>query len=84
MLCLSVPHAECRARVPGLPQAQSVLLEVQAAVLTDKQLRDEQRAAAAAALALADKALADGADEFLQLLNMASQLQQAVNAPAAA
>ena len=43
----------------GLPvsaaQMQSVLLEVQSAVLSDDTLRDEQRAKACSAVALADK-----------------------------
>jgi hypothetical protein len=43
----------------GLPvsvtQMQSVLLEVQSAVLLDDTLRDEQRAKACSAVALADK-----------------------------
>jgi replication factor C subunit 2/4 len=58
---------------------QSVLLEVQSAVLSDDTLRDEQRAKACSAVALADKALCDGADEFLQLLNLGSSLQQAMH-----
>ncbi len=60
-------------------QAQSVLLEVQAAVLADDSLRDDQRAAIAGELAGADKALSDGADEYLQLLHMASKMQRAMH-----
>ena len=61
-----IPHAahsvfRIAVLVPdaGLPvsaaQMQSVLLEVQSAVLSDDTLRDEQRAKACSAVALADK-----------------------------
>jgi hypothetical protein len=41
-------------------------------------LTDKQRALACEALAAADKDLADGANDFVQLLNVAARLQQAM------
>lgn len=61
-------------------QAQILLLEMQASVMTDTAFKDAQRAQMLNALAIADKALVDGADEFLQLLAAASQLQKLANA----
>jgi replication factor C subunit 2/4 len=43
------------------------------------RITDAQRAAACAALAAADKALVDGADEYLQLLNVLARVQGALN-----
>lgn len=43
-------------------------------------LSDRQRALACEALAAADKDLVDGADDFLQLLNVAAQMQKALTA----
>ena len=63
-----------------LGQAQVLLLEMQASVMTDTAFKDAQRAQMLTALAIADKALVDGADEFLQLLAAASQLQKLANA----
>lgn len=51
------------------------MLGLQAAVLADGGLGDSQKAAVLECLALADKALVDGADELLQLLAVGSQLQ---------
>ena len=59
-------------------QAQALLLELQAALMTKPGLRDVQRAKMLDALSVADKSLVDGADEFLQLLSVSSQLQQAL------
>jgi len=53
---------------------------MQASVMTDAAFKDAQRAQMLNALAIADKALVDGADEFLQLLAAASQLQKLANA----
>ena len=64
----------------GCTQAQILLLEMQASVMTDTAFKDAQRAQMLNALAIADKALVDGADEFLQLLAAASQLQKLANA----
>jgi len=58
------------------PQAQQVLLELQAAVMAAGGLADRQRGAVCTALAVADKDLVDGADEHLQLLNVAAALQR--------
>lgn len=109
---MSTPGLSADVTVSSNTQMQSVLLEVQSAVLADHTLRDEQRAQACSAIALADKvghtamgtigvrwlhvlccaawhpqlsdkllqALCDGADEFLQLLNLGSGLQQAMHA----
>jgi replication factor C subunit 2/4 len=43
------------------------------------RVSDAQRGVACAALAVADKALMDGADEFLQLLNVLARVQAALN-----
>lgn len=60
-------------------QAQQLLLELQAGLLKESSLKDTQRAAVCTALAEADKCLVDGADEFLQLLHVASVAQQAIS-----
>jgi replication factor C subunit 2/4 len=44
-----------------------------------RRITDAQRGHAAVALAVADKALVDGADEYLQLLNVLARVQQALN-----
>jgi hypothetical protein len=75
----------------GYP-AQQVLLQLQAALLaaptdpiaSDAAIPPRARARACEALAEADKALADGADEFLQLLQVGARVQQALAAEAAA
>jgi replication factor C subunit 2/4 len=59
-------------------QAQQLLLEFQAGLLKDQSLKDPQRARICTVLAEADKCLVDGADEFLQLLHVASVAQQAI------
>ncbi|KAI8472422.1 MAG: putative replication factor C 37 kDa subunit [Monoraphidium minutum] len=72
----------------GFP-AQQVLLRLQSEVLAAPSSPDDEgcvapgaRAAACEALAESDKALQDGADEFLQLMHVGAQLQKAL-APAA-
>lgn len=67
---------DCRRLVAR--QAQALLLELQSAMMTKPGLRDVQRAKVLDALSVADKSLVDGADEFLQLLSVSSQLQQAL------
>eukprot|EP00884_Botryococcus_braunii_P009525 jgi/Botrbrau1/18574/Bobra.0367s0018.1 len=62
--------------------AQEMLLEIQKAVLADEQVRAESRGKVCAALAQADKALVDGADEFLQLLHVGSVACSMLSAPA--
>ncbi len=59
-------------------QAQQLLLEFQAGLLEYATLKDHQRAKICTVLAVADKCLVDGADEFLQLLHVASVAQQAI------
>ena len=54
-------------------------MEFQAAVLASEALTGLQQAKVCAALALADKALCDGADEQLQLLSALSACQTAFN-----
>jgi replication factor C subunit 2/4 len=49
-----------------------MLVELQREVLKEGGLSGPQRGKLCTALALADKALVDGADEFLQLLQVAS------------
>jgi replication factor C subunit 2/4 len=67
----------------GYP-AQQVLLQLQAAVVpgaagvapSNVPMSDKQRAGVCELLAESDKDLIDGADEFLQLLNIAGSVQQ--------
>ena len=61
-------------------QAQEILLGLQAVVLQDQALDNAQKAVVLEALAVADKALVDGADELLQLLSVGSQLQTCLSA----
>jgi replication factor C subunit 2/4 len=73
----------------GYP-AQQVLLQLQAEVLAAPAapaapgapgaVPPRPRALVCEALADADKALQDGADEFLQLLNVGAQVQKALTA----
>ncbi|KAK2076424.1 hypothetical protein QBZ16_000949 [Prototheca wickerhamii] len=63
----------------GYP-AQEILLGLQAVVLQDQALDNAQKAIVLEALAVADKALVDGADELLQLLSVGSQLQTCLSA----
>ncbi|KAK9814340.1 hypothetical protein WJX72_004141 [[Myrmecia] bisecta] len=70
-----IQEAIADAIADGYP-AQQVLVEVQAAVLREAGLRDSQRSQICQALAEADKDLVDGADEFLQLLSVASVTQR--------
>ena len=76
------PHVTCKTLTGRwfliLLQAQQLLLEFQAGLLKDVTLKDPQRAKICTVLAQADKCLVDGADEFLQLLHVASVAQQAI------
>jgi hypothetical protein len=56
--------------------AQQVLLQLQAAILEDSSLPDLGKAGAFEVMAVSDKCLVDGADEYLQLLNVSSQVQR--------
>ena len=53
---------------------------MQTHIMADSSFKDAQRAQMLSALAIADKALVDGADEFLQLLAVASQVHKLANA----
>lgn len=83
--CLSLQVTDIIAE--GYP-AQQVLLQLQAAVVpgaagvanTHEDLSDKQRAAICELLAESDKDLIDGADEFLQLLNVSGNAQQILTA----
>lgn len=55
-----------------------MLLVLQSAVVEDGQLAEQAKAQLLERLAQADKALVDGADEFLQLLSVASLTQRLV------
>lgn len=61
-----------------LCQAQEILLQLQAALLEDGALSDSAKGRVLGRLAEADKKLVDGADEFLQLLDVASHTQLVV------
>ena len=65
-------------------QAQALLLELQGVLLSsdDDGVSEASRATILSALAAADKALVDGADEQLQLLSIASVTQKALCAAA--
>ena len=52
------------------------LLALQVLVLSDASMSDEDKAAVCEFVAEADKRLVDRADEFLQLLNVAAQIQK--------
>lgn len=56
--------------------AQQLLLQLQGELLTDSSIPQLKLAAIAETLAAADKCLVDGADEMLQLLNVAGQMQK--------
>jgi len=56
-----------------------MLLEIQEAILVDPSISDKRRGFVCTQLADADKCLVDGADESLQLLNVASVVQQILN-----
>ena len=58
---------------------QHILLELQDACLSDPSIPDKRKALICTALADSDKSLVDGSDEALQLLNVASCLQQVLN-----
>ncbi|KAK9800220.1 hypothetical protein WJX73_010887 [Symbiochloris irregularis] len=79
----AIQTAIADAIAEGWP-AQAMLLEIQAALLSndDDGVSESARAGVLLALAAADKALVDGADEQLQLLNVASATQKALCASA--
>ena len=60
-------------------QVQHMLLELQAATLRDESMSDKKKALICTQLADADKCLVDGSDEHLQLLNVASIVQQVLS-----
>jgi len=59
--------------------AQQLLLQLQTCLLEDEALSDVQRSTVCEVMAVADKCLVDGADEFLQLLNVLAQVQKALH-----
>ncbi|KGN54543.1 replication factor C subunit 4 [Cucumis sativus] len=59
----------------GYPVAQ-MLSQIFEVVIEDNDLQDEQKARICKKLAEADKCLVDGADEYLQLLDVVSQTMQ--------
>lgn len=67
-------------RPPGPPrralQAQEILLQLQGALLEDASVADSAKGRVLLRLAEADKKLVDGADEFLQLLDVTAHAQQ--------
>eukprot|EP00955_Chlamydomonas_euryale_P082823 363768-Chlamydomonas_euryale.AAC.8 len=62
--------------------AQQLLQQLQVAMLADGALTDLHKAGASIVLAQADKKLVDGADETLQLLDVAAQVQKVLHAAA--
>jgi replication factor C subunit 2/4 len=62
--------------------AQQLLLQFQASLIADSSIPDLRKASAAEVLAVADKYLVDGADETLQLMSVASQVQKVLHASA--
>lgn len=73
----SIQQAVTDLIAEGYP-AQEILLQLQAAMLEDASLVDSAKGKVLAKLAEADKKLVDGADEFLQLLDVASHTQLVV------
>ncbi|GAX79199.1 hypothetical protein CEUSTIGMA_g6639.t1 [Chlamydomonas eustigma] len=62
--------------------AQQLLIQLQASLIADISIPDLRKASAAEVLAVADKCLVDGADETLQLMSVASQIQKVLHASA--
>lgn len=56
-----------------------MLLELQESCLKDSSISDKHKALICTVLADSDKHLVDGSDEALQLLDVASKLQQILN-----
>jgi hypothetical protein len=76
-----VPHVPLPSPAlpaPPLLQAQEILLQLQAALLADVKLAESAKGRVLGRLAEADKKLVDGADEFLQLLDVAAYTQLVV------
>eukprot|EP00891_Asterochloris_glomerata_P008841 jgi/Astpho2/8841/fgenesh1_pm.00129_%23_10_t len=73
----SVQTAISDAIADGYP-AQTMLTELQSILLEQGELSEIQLAEIAQVLAEADKDLTDGADEFLQLLHVASKSQRVI------
>jgi len=63
----------------GFP-AQEILLKIQGLVLSDTSISENARAKVLMKLAEADKELVDGSDEYLQILSLASYIQQTFTA----
>jgi replication factor C subunit 2/4 len=71
----SAAHAVTRAG----HSASAALAQMHDTVLADASINDMQRALALSAIALADKALIDGADESLQLMQACASVMRAVS-----
>lgn len=54
--------------------AQQLLLQLQGVLLLDSSIPDLRKSSSARVLAVSDKCLVDGADEMLQLLDVACQV----------
>lgn len=68
--------------VPAPAAAAGAATDTDAGAAADAaQLTDKQRAVVCELAAAADKALVDGADEFLQLLHVAGSIQAALSPP---
>ena len=61
-----------------------MLLQLQVAVIEDRAMTEEAKARVCELIAASDKSLVDGADEYLQLLNVATQMQVQLCRPASA
>uniref|UniRef100_A0A061RFM7 Replication factor C subunit 2/4 n=2 Tax=Tetraselmis sp. GSL018 TaxID=582737 RepID=A0A061RFM7_9CHLO len=81
--CRSGSFRECQDQINGLMAegwpAQQILLQVQEAVLAAEAIPDAKQGKVFELLAAADKQLVDGADESLQLLNVASGIQRVLS-----
>lgn len=64
--------------IAGGYAAQQVLAQLQGALLAEKGLSGLTKSQCLEFLAVADKCLVDGADEYLQLLDVASQMQKVI------
>merc|ERR1712147_502321 len=59
--------------------ANRVLTHLFDQVLSEPSINEEQRAKIISNIGFADKALLDGADEYLQIINVAATIQRIVN-----
>ena len=67
---------ECRLRPPPFCSAGQVLIHLHDHVVVSDEMSDKQKSIILESVAVADKCLADGADEYLQLMSVGSAAMQ--------